>query len=425
MSHNVSIGELFSIEKGLLQSSKCTPGEYNFITASSEWKTHNEFDHEGEYLIFAAAASGSLGRVHYVNGKFISSDLCYILKPKNPEKYSINMHFYHFVFNSLRSTLVADTKSGTSKESINQKNFKKYKLPYFDIDQQDFWFDKLINTLDIKNSFSDEVDIQQMLLKKLRQQILQDAIEGKLTKEWRDQNPDVEPASELLKRIQSEKEQLIKDKKIKKQKVLPVITHDEEAFELPNKWIWSRLGNVIDEIKGGGTPSKANPSYWGGDIPWASVKDLKSKDLTSTQDYISLDGLNDSSSNLIEKGNLIISTRMGLGKIAFNNIDVAINQDLKALYVNAINKKYFYYVYKTYDVIGSGMTVAGIRQDDLLKFLFPLPPLQEQKEIVNKVEKLLTICDQLESHITSSQANAEELMQSVLREAFRQEDRVA
>ena len=68
-------------------------------------------------------------------------------------------------------------------------------------------------------NIKNELTYQQTLLKKLRQQILQDAIEGKLTKDWREQNPDVEPASELLKRIQAEKEQLIKDKKIKKQKL--------------------------------------------------------------------------------------------------------------------------------------------------------------------------------------------------------------
>ena len=70
------IGKLFNIEKGVLQSTKCTPGDYDFITAAEDWKTHNEYTHECEALIFAAAASGSLGRTHYVDGKFTTSDLC-------------------------------------------------------------------------------------------------------------------------------------------------------------------------------------------------------------------------------------------------------------------------------------------------------------------------------------------------------------
>ena len=88
---------------------------------------------------------------------------------------------------------------------------------------------------------------QKNLLKKFRQQILQEAIEGKLTADWRAQNPDVEPASEMLKRIAAEKAQLVKDKKIKAQKPLPPITDEEKPFELPEGWAWCRLDQLIYE----------------------------------------------------------------------------------------------------------------------------------------------------------------------------------
>jgi type I restriction enzyme S subunit len=88
---------------------------------------------------------------------------------------------------------------------------------------------------------------QQVLLKKLRQQILQEAIEGKLTADWRAKNSDVEPANKLLKRIAAEKAQLVKDKKIKAQKLLPPISDEEKNFELPEGWTWCRLDNVIYE----------------------------------------------------------------------------------------------------------------------------------------------------------------------------------
>ena len=100
MGNFIPIGKLFNLEKGELQSTKCTPGEFDFITAAEEWKTHNEYAHECEALIIAVAASGSLGRTHYVDGKFISSDLCFILTPKDEEKYPLNLSFYHFVFPS-------------------------------------------------------------------------------------------------------------------------------------------------------------------------------------------------------------------------------------------------------------------------------------------------------------------------------------
>ena len=104
---------------------------------------------------------------------------------------------------------------------------------------------------------------QQTLLKKLRQQILQEAIEGKLTKDWRVDNPDVEPASELLKRIQAEKEQLIKDKKIRSQRSLPPISEEEKPFDLPEGWVWCRLGEATYGFQYG-TSSKSLES---GKIP--------------------------------------------------------------------------------------------------------------------------------------------------------------
>ncbi|VAX06061.1 Type I restriction-modification system, specificity subunit S [hydrothermal vent metagenome] len=107
------------------------------------------------------------------------------------------------------------------------------------------------------NELTSEITHQQTLLKKLRQSILQEAIEGKLTADWRQQNPDVEPASELLARIQAEKAQLIKDKKIKKQKALPPISEEEKPFKLPEGWEWCRLNELILENPRNGYSPKA------------------------------------------------------------------------------------------------------------------------------------------------------------------------
>ena len=91
------IKELFDFEKGTLQSSKCTLGKYTFITAAENWKTHSDYTHDCEALIFAMAASGSLGRTHYVKGKFISSDLCFILTPKKALKLDL-IFYYRLTF---------------------------------------------------------------------------------------------------------------------------------------------------------------------------------------------------------------------------------------------------------------------------------------------------------------------------------------
>jgi hypothetical protein len=192
------------------------------------------------------------------------------------------------------------------------------------------------NLVNENNELVEEINTQSSLLKQLKQTILQEAIEGKLTEKWRVKNPDIGTAKELLEQIKTEKEKLIKEKKLKASKPLAPINEDEIPFDIPKNWEWCRLGDVITNIKGGGTPSKANSKFWNGNIPWASVKDLKNDFIDFTDDFITEEALNNSSTNLIPKGNIIISTRMGLGKIAFNNIDTCINQDLKAIFPNPI-----------------------------------------------------------------------------------------
>ena len=227
-----------------------------------------------------------------------------------------------------------------------------------------------------------------------------------------------QPASELLKRIKGEKA-----KSGKKEKPLPPIKPEEIPFEIPESWVWCRLGEIIDKIVGGGTPSKINPFFWDGNIPWASVKDLKGKFLYDTVDKITEIAIKGSSTNLIHANNIIVCTRMGLGKICINKVDTAINQDLKALFLNKnIEQEYFYYYYKTLKIVGSGMTVNGIKQKQLLNFLLPLPPLSEQKRIVAEVEKQMEKTRQLKEHIVASQDGTEQLLKALLREAFEGEE---
>ncbi|MBY8083766.1 restriction endonuclease subunit S [Vibrio fluvialis] len=236
-------------------------------------------------------------------------------------------------------------------------------------------------------------------IKKLRELILELAVRGKLVP----QDPNDEPASVLLEKIAQEQTQLIKDQKIKKLKKLPNISKDELLFDLPNGWQWCRVGNLFNTIQSGGTPSKREPSYWEGNIPWASVKDLgKSLVLTDTQDHISEEGLI-AGSKLANKGDLLICTRMGLGKIAIVSTPMAFNQDLKAVSLTKyVYTDFFLNSYRTIKIKGTGTTVAGISQDQLLNYVFSLPPLQEQHRIVAKVDELMALCDQLEQQTEAS-----------------------
>jgi len=156
------------------------------------------------------------------------------------------------------------------------------------------------------------------------------------------------------------------------------------------KWEKVEFNDVLEKIVGGGTPSKTIADYWNGDIPWCSVKDMVGDkyQLFSTEDTITKSGLENSSSNLILAGTVITSTRMGLGRAFINKVDMAINQDLKALIPNErIDNKFLLWtiVNKREEIegLGIGSTVKGIRLEVLRGLKFNLPPLPTQRKIAS------------------------------------------
>ena len=156
------------------------------------------------------------------------------------------------------------------------------------------------------------------------------------------------------------------------------------------KWEKVKLKEVLDNIVGGGTPSKLNLNYWGGDICWCSVKDMSfdTHYLSSTKDTITEEGLKNSTSNLIKQGTVITATRMGLGRVFINKVDMAINQDLKALIPNKkIDNLFLLWtiIYKREEILsmGRGATVNGITLDMLTDIQIALPPLNVQGKIAN------------------------------------------
>ncbi|EJL6718968.1 MULTISPECIES: restriction endonuclease subunit S [Vibrio] len=158
-------------------------------------------------------------------------------------------------------------------------------------------------------------------------------------------------------------------------------------------WPTEKLGNLV-LIKGGGTPSKKIEEYWNGNIPWASVKDLKSRLLLGTEDSITQLGVEKSATNIVPRGTIIVPTRMALGKVVVAGVDLAINQDLKALIINdeeVLDKNYLSRFLeskaKYIESEGKGATVKGITLDFLKGLDVPLPPLEEQKRIAAILDK--------------------------------------
>ncbi|VAW51811.1 Type I restriction-modification system, specificity subunit S [hydrothermal vent metagenome] len=155
------------------------------------------------------------------------------------------------------------------------------------------------------------------------------------------------------------------------------------------------LGELVD-ITGGGTPGRKIAEYWNGEIPWATVKDFKSVELKAALESITEEGLNKSASNLIPAGSIIVPTRMAVGKAAINTVEMAINQDLKALIIKDKKKVDRDYLFRSIlskssylERRGKGATVKGITLDVLREMELPLPPppLKEQKRIAAILDK--------------------------------------
>ncbi|WP_282927757.1 restriction endonuclease subunit S [Megamonas funiformis] len=240
-----------------------------------------------------------------------------------------------------------------------------------------------------------------MLADKLRKSVLQSAIQGKLT----EQLATDDKVEDLLQAIKKEKELLIKEKKIKKQKPLPKITEEEIPFEIPENWKWVRLGE-IGKIIGGGTPKTTNLEYWqNGKIAWitpADMKNIKGKYISCGKKNITLLGLEKSSAQLLPKGSILFSSRAPIGYVAIAREEVSTNQGFKSIVPFSLNLSlYLYYVLLgMVDIIkklGTGTTFKEVSGSVVEKILVPLPPLAEQKRIVEKLDNVLANIEKLKS----------------------------
>ena len=192
--------------------------------------------------------------------------------------------------------------------------------------------------------------------------------------------------------------------------------------KLPADWKVIPLGDVLTNIIGGGTPSRNDLSYWGGDIPWLTVKDMRSRRPVAAQEHITERAVSESATSIIPPDTVITATRVGLGKVVRVPYAAAINQDLKALIAGPdLDKSYLEYwivsIAAFLESIGSGTTVKGIRLETLRQLPFPLAPLAEQREIVAEIEKQFSRLDEAVANLQRVKANLKRYKASVLKDA--------
>ena len=153
-------------------------------------------------------------------------------------------------------------------------------------------------------------------------------------------------------------------------------------------WRHTPLGDVCTII-GGGTPSKKNSAFYSGGIPWATVRDMANEVLAATEHSITGDAVRQSSTNIIPAGNVVIATRVGLGKVCLLEHDTAINQDLRGVVPkdsDILDVRYLFRWFQSksgeIENAGTGLTVKGVKLPFIKSLQISLPPLPEQQRIV-------------------------------------------
>ena len=311
-----------------------------------------------------------------------------------------------FVMNSLRAFKYDFIRkaTGTTFIAITAEVVKNQLFPLPPLEEQKRIVAKIeelmpyVDKYDV--AYSEVEELNKKFPEDMQKSILQYAIQGNLV----EQREEDGTAEDLYKQIQEEKKKLIKEGKIKKTKALPEIAEDEIPFEIPGNWKWVRLGDALDIARGGSPrPIKSFITDSEDGVNWIKIGDTDKggKYINSTNEKIIKEGVK--KSRFVKKGDFLLSNSMSFGRPYILNIDGCIHDGWLVLSqrVEVFNKDFLYYllssrmVFNQFQSVVSGAVVNNLNSDKVRLTIVPIPPLTEQKRIVEKIEELLPYTNQL------------------------------
>ncbi|GHT55096.1 hypothetical protein FACS1894109_00970 [Spirochaetia bacterium] len=432
-----SIGSLCDIVKGETGLASAIPGEYPLVTTGAERKTANAWQFDTEAVCIPLVSSTGHGKktlnyVHYQEGKFALGTILAAVIPK--DKNILSASYMHRYLQFYKDRKIVPLMRGAANVSLAVRDIAKIEIPVPPIEKQRsliLLFNKLY---DFDSAFGDEAATQSAIIAKLRQAVLQEAIEGKLTVDWRKSNPvrkgDAEyDAVALLDKIKVEKQKLVVKGKIRKEKPLVPIKAEDVPFALPKGWVWTRLGE-IGEIKGGkrvenGYKLQKTPT----DHIYIRVSDMKNGTIDDSDlHYIDDKMYQKIKQYTISKDDLYMTIvgatigKCGIVPDIFHNMNLT--ENAAKIHLHLTNKDYLFrllsspfcqmqFIDKTKQV--------GVQKMALNRFgttIIPIPPLAEQQAIVLHIEKILAMINKLETQEKERIKQMEEVLQVALREVF-------
>lgn len=433
------------VNAGHLLNGKIDEKEMTFIKES-----HFETLRSGKFLPgdILFCLRGSLGKsalVENISGAIASSLVIVRVYPL------VNNKYVHFYFDSpISYQFIKKYDNGTAQPNLAANDLARFLIPVPPIDEQIRILGKIDNLMSLCDKLEQQsltsLDAHQQLVETLlttltdsqnaevlaenwarislhfdtlfttevsidalKQTILQLAVMGKLVP----QDPDDEPASELLKRIEQEKAQLVKEGKIKKQKPLPPVSDEEKPFELPQGWEWCRIIEIA-QVGTGATPSRDNPDYWQyPELNWVTSGETSLPFIFNTAEKISLKAVKETNVSIYSPGTLIIAM-YGQGKTRGQITELCIsagtNQACAAIQLFNTNEYHRRYIklffeksYKELRNLAAGGAQPNLNLAKVSNTLIPMPPFSEQIKIATKIEELYKVCDTLKSRLQGVQ----------------------
>jgi len=347
---------------------------------------------------------------------------------------------------TVRGQVEAGMVTSAGQNTVSQKTYASIELDLPSLNQQRRIVEKIEALTAKSRRAKDALDAIPPLLERFRQSVLAAAFRGDLTKDWREQHPDVEPADQLLARIRQERRRRWEQAELEKLRAKgkepkndkwkakykePEPVDAEGLPELPKGWCWASIRQLVS-VGTGATPKRGMLKYWeGGSIPWVSSASVNDGTIAAAGEFVTEAALRETNLSLYPAGSLVLAmygegkTR---GKCAVLGLDATTNQALAVLSAGGIAKgilplvrRFLDFNYERTRALAAGGAQPNLNLSTVGEIVLPLPPRHEQVELLGAVEGLVALAERIAASVASGVETHSLLDASILAKAFRGE----
>lgn len=338
-----------------------------------------------------------------------------------PDTAQLDLHFLiHLLPGYLQA--IHDLTSSTTVAHLSSRDVAQIPIPVPPVEEQRELAQLFEAVSSKQQSSGRHLAAARRVIERFRQSVLAAACSGRLTADWREQR-DLPATSDLLAELRANWPRTT----TRRASVQPPNTN--ELDELPTTWAWAAVGE-IGEVQLGGTPSRKEASYWNGSVPWVSSGEVANCRISGTRETLTEAGLANSSAKLYPAGTVLIAM-IGEGKTrgqsAILDVEASTNQNAAGVLPDRqiVSPEYVWrWALAQYEVtraVGRGGNQPALNGQKVRELTIPLPPLEEQREIIRRVDQLLELADVLKRRIEVASKRVERSSQAVLAKAFRGE----